>query len=255
MIPDQRRQKLLKALRGAGALSVKELCELLGVSHMTVRRDIATLESEGLVQSVTGGVRLLQSIRSEPTYYDKSATNLPAKRAMAGLLADMITNGQTVFLDAGTSLGQLAPHLAETEDLTVVTNDLTTAVQLSDLGNIQIFQVGGHIDPRNRSCVGSFAAEMLSHFNFDLALISTSSWDVKHGVTTPSEFKVGVKRTAMARASRRILVAGSEKFGLVGTFSVADVADFDAIITDSELTDDDAQRLLGAGPDLLRAGD
>lgn len=251
MIPDQRRQALLRALRESGVLSIRELCDLLKVSHMTIRRDIATLEAEGLVEAVAGGVRSVQSLRSEPTYQDKSSTKIAAKTVMAERAAEFVQSGQTLFLDAGTSLGHLVPHLAGLEDLTVVTNDLTTAVHLSDLENIVLFQIGGHIDRRNRSTVGAFAAEMLAHFNFDLALISTSSWDLAHGVSTPSELKVGVKRAAIAQAKTTMLVAGSEKYGLVGTFGVAPLNAFDHVLTDPDLPESEIERIHRAEIDLI----
>jgi len=250
LIPDQRRDALLAALQRSGVLSVKELCDLLHVSHMTIRRDITALESEGLVRSVPGGVRLSQSIRSEPTYQDKSSANVESKQAMATLAAGMLHNGQTVFLDAGTTLGDVVPRLSEISDLTVVTNDLTTAVRLGEVDGVDVFQVGGHVDSRNRSTVGSFAADMLRHFNFDLALISTSSWDLDRGVTTPSEFKVAVKQVAMSKSASNVLVAGSEKYGLVGTFHVADLSEFDRVFTDSRFPCRELERLRAAGLDV-----
>ena len=104
MIPAQRRELLVRELRGTGVLSVKELCEILDVSHMTVRRDIMTLEEEGRVRSVPGGVELVSQVRSEPSYRDKSRVDVAEKRAMARAAAAMVGEGQTVYLDAGTTL-------------------------------------------------------------------------------------------------------------------------------------------------------
>ncbi|MBE1514448.1 DeoR/GlpR family transcriptional regulator of sugar metabolism [Nesterenkonia halotolerans] len=228
-------------------LSVKELCSLLKVSHMTVRRDISALESEGEVHSVPGGVRISRSIRIEPTYQDKSTAHLAAKRAMAAHAATMIRSGQTVFLDAGTTVGHVVQHLEGKKDLTLVTNDLTTAVRLSDISGLDVFQIGGHVDVRNRSTVGLFAAGMLGHFNFDLALMSTSSWDSASGVTTPSEAKVGVKQAAMSNSAMNVLVSGSEKYGLIGTFNVAPLDLFDQVITDSSMPSEELAQLSEAG--------
>ena len=256
MIPAQRRELLLRELRGANVLSVKELCDILGVSHMTVRRDITTLEEEGRVRSVPGGVALAAQVRSEPSYHDKSRVDLAEKRAMAGAAAALVGEGQTLYLDAGTTLGQLVPCLWEVPGLTVITNDLTTAASMTDHPGVDLFLVGGRIDRENRSAVGDIAAQAIAEFNIDIAFMSTSSWDLHRGSTTPSREKVAVKRAAMAAASMSLLVAGADKFGTFGTFKVAPLEGFSRVITDDRLPESSARaiREREIGLDLVSAG-
>ncbi|WP_017586093.1 DeoR/GlpR family DNA-binding transcription regulator [Nocardiopsis ganjiahuensis] len=253
MIPAQRRELLLRELRGTGVLSVKELCDILGVSHMTVRRDIMTLEEEGRVRSVPGGVELASQVRSEPSYLDKSRVHLDEKRAMAQAAAALVGDGQTVYLDAGTTLGHLVPSLWGVTGLTVITNDLTTAAALSDHPDLSLYFVGGQIDRENRSAVGDIAADTVSEFNIDVAFVSTSSWDIGRGSTTPSRAKVAVKRAAMAAASASVLVAGADKYGAFGTFKVAALESFSSVITDDRLADSSARaiRELGVGLEVV----
>ncbi|BBF99137.1 MULTISPECIES: DeoR/GlpR family DNA-binding transcription regulator [Pseudonocardia] len=253
MIPDQRRERLLVELRGAGVLSVRELVELLGVSHMTVRRDIASLEAEGRVASVPGGVRLVDQLHSEPPYRAKASVRLDEKRAIAREAVGLIGNDQVVYLDAGTTLGQVAPLLWSHTGLTVVTNDLTTAVLLSEHPGLELYHVGGRVDRANRSTVGELTARAVRELNLDVALISTSSWDEQRGSTTPHEAKVPVKQAAMEVAARSYLVAGSDKYGQVGTFRVADLTGFDAVVTDSGLPAAVTARLRARGVVLRTA--
>ncbi|CAL9601815.1 Glucitol operon repressor [Nocardiopsis dassonvillei] len=250
MIPAQRRELLLRELRGMGVLSVRELCDILGVSHMTVRRDIMTLEGEGRVRSVPGGVELVSQVRAEPSYRDKSRADVAEKRAMARTAASLVGDGQTLYLDAGTTLGHLVPLLWTTAGLTVITNDITTAASFSDHPDVTLFLVGGMVDRENRSSVGDIAAATVGEFNIDTAFISTSSWDLNRGSTTPSREKVAVKRAAMAAASTAVLVAGADKYGSFGTFKVAPLTRFSSVITDDRLPESSARAVRELGVTL-----
>lgn len=130
LIPDQRREKLLKYLRRDGVLSVQQITQLFGVSHMTVRRDIAELERQGLVFTVPGGVRIASQVRSEPSHQAKTQVEQPQKEAMASRAASLVEDGMTLYLDAGTTLLAVVPHLVHHERLTVVSNDFSTVDRL-----------------------------------------------------------------------------------------------------------------------------
>ncbi|ONK13980.1 DeoR/GlpR family DNA-binding transcription regulator [Streptomyces sp. MP131-18] len=235
LIPDQRRELLIKLLRGHAVLSVHQLTEMLGVSHMTVRRDIATLERQGRAVSVPGGVRIAGQLHEEPSFIDKSTMDQPAKLAIAERAAGLLNDNTTVYLDAGTTCQALVPHLVRHQGMTVVTNDFTTANALMGNPDIEVIHSGGRIEHANRSAVGRLAALTLGQLALDVAFVSTSSWDLTHGVTTPSAAKVEVKQAAMRSASRSVLLAGSVKYGTFGMYRVADLTGFDTLITDAGL--------------------
>lgn len=250
LIPDQRREQLLRHLRRDGVLSVQQITQLFGVSHMTVRRDIAELERQGLVFSVPGGVRIASHVSTEPSFQDKSAVEQPAKQAMAAHAAGLVRDGMTVYLDAGTTLLAMVPALARLTSLTVVTNDFTTVDRLMAAPHLDIVHIGGQVDVSNRSTVGRLAAATLRQLALDIAFISTSSWDLLRGVTTPSEPKVEVKQAAMECAGTSVLVAGSSKFGTFGRYRVATLSAFDAVITDTALTEAAAEGVRAGGAEL-----
>ncbi|WP_129844101.1 DeoR/GlpR family DNA-binding transcription regulator [Streptomyces sp. RFCAC02] len=254
LIPDQRRELLLKHLRRDGVLSVQQITQLFGVSHMTVRRDIAELEQQGLVFSVPGGVRIASQVHSEPSYQAKSVVERPEKQAMARAASALVQDGMTVYLDAGTTLHAMVPFLAERRELTVVTNDFN-AVELLCGGarHLEVIHVGGLVEPDNRSSVGRLAAATVRQLALDTAFISTSSWDLIRGVTTPSERKVDVKQAAMAAASQSVLVAGSSKYGIFGKYKVAPLGAFDLVVTDDGLTPAAAGGIRADGTDLRLA--
>ncbi|MBQ0826143.1 DeoR/GlpR family DNA-binding transcription regulator [Streptomyces tagetis] len=251
LIPDQRRERLIELLRGHSVLSVHQLTEMLGVSHMTVRRDIAALEAQGRAVSVTGGVRLAgRQLHHEPSRGDKSMMDQPAKLAITREAGELLRDHTTVYVDAGTTCQGLVPHLARRKGMTVVTNDFTTADVLIDNPDIEVIHTGGRTEHANRSTVGRLAALTLQQLALDMAFISTSSWDVRRGVTTPSAPKVEVKQAAMSSASRSVLLAGSAKYDTFGMYRVAALTAFDTVITDDALPPAVREALLAEGVGL-----
>jgi DeoR/GlpR family transcriptional regulator of sugar metabolism len=250
LIPDQRREALMRLLHQQSVLSVLQLTDLLGVSHMTVRRDIAALEREGRAISVAGGVRLASGLRHEPSFQDKATTEAAQKQAIAAHARTLLGNDMTVYLDAGTTTGSLASDLPSFDGLSVVTIDFSIVDDLFGATNVEVIHVGGRLDHSNRSSVGRLAAEAIGRLNFDVAFISASSWDLQRGITTPSDAKVDVKLAAIRVASTAVLLAASSKFGTFGTYDVAPLSRFDRIITDSGLAEGAAQGIRDLGVTL-----
>jgi DeoR/GlpR family transcriptional regulator of sugar metabolism len=234
MIPAERQNLIVARLSGRGVLSITELTELLGVSHMTVRRDIQQLEREGRVMSVAGGISLPQRISFEPSHLSKAAMAHAEKAAIGRLALELIPSGAAVYLDAGTTTLEIARGLAGRDDIAVVTNDFVITALLTREGRCRLYHTGGAVERENQSCVGDPAAEAIRRFNFDVAFISTSSFGLR-GVSTPSENKVAVKRAIAQSAARSILVTDSSKYGRIGTFNAVPLEALSAIVTDSGL--------------------
>lgn len=251
-IPAQRRERIVQLLRQRSVLSVRELTEILGVSHMTVRRDIDKLTAEGRAVPVPGGVRVPGQLTQEPPFRDKSTLNITLKRAIAAEAARRVADDMTIYLDAGTTLGQIVPFLDERNGLTVVTNDFTTLAELNDRGH-RLIHLGGLVDQSNRSSVGTLAAQMLTQINLDIAIISASCWDASKGTATPAIEKVEVKRAAMKAAGSRLLAVDSSKYGMTSAYRVAGLDEFDAVITDDGLPLDTGRQITRLGVELVLA--
>lgn len=250
LIPEQRREMIVRQLRRHQVLSVHQLTELLGCSHMTVRRDVAALEESGRVYAISGGVRIASHMVSEPSHQAKSVAEQPQKRGIAAHVAHLLKPGMTVYLDAGTTTAGLIPSIVELADMTVLTNDFHTALTLSDHPRVTVVHTGGVLDHPNGSSVGPLAAATLRRLVADIAFLSASSWDLERGVTTPSAPKVDVKRAAMEIASQRVLLATSAKYGTYGTYRIAALDEFDLVVTDDGLSAAAVQRLRESGLDL-----
>lgn len=254
IIPDQRRELILRRLRKHQVLSVHQLTEMFLCSHMTIRRDIAALEQEGRAYSVPGGVRIASQLRSEPSHQSKAVAELPQKQAMALHVATLLRPDMTVYLDAGTTTLSIVPHIAALSGMTVVTNDFIIVDTLADMPHVDVIHTGGLLDHPNRSGVGRLAAATLRQIALDLAIISTSSWDLQRGITTPSEPKVEVKQVAMQSATQSVLVATSSKYGTFGMYRIAGLDQFDLIVSDEGLAEGPAAAVRKLGVELVLAG-
>src|SRR3954470_21897571 len=237
LIPEQRRQLLLELLREDGIVSTRRVLDHLGVSRMTVRRDVARLEDEGLVLAVPGGVRLRDATPPPARRSARMLLGIAAKRAIARAAAAEIPKGAVVYLDAGTTCQAVVPLIAERRDLTVVTADLYTAGALLEAGGIRTIHVGGVADADSGSTAGHLAARTVRDIHLDLYLLSAGSWSLARGVTTPSLDKLDLKSAAMGSADRTILMADSSKYGAVTEFRVAELNALAGIITDDALSD------------------
>jgi DeoR/GlpR family transcriptional regulator of sugar metabolism len=255
IIPDQRRELILRQLRKHQVLGVHQLTEMFDCSHMTIRRDIAALEQEGRAYSVPGGVRIASQLRSEPSHQSKVVVELQQKQAMARHAATLLRPNMTVYLDAGTSTLSIVPHIAALAGMTVVTNDFSIVDALAELQHVDVIHTGGLLDHPNRSSVGGLAAATLRQIVLDIAFISTSSWDLQRGITTPSALKVELKQVAMAAASLSVLVATSSKYGTFGMYRIAGLEQFDLIVSDDGLTEAQAGAVRKLGVELVLAGD
>lgn len=249
MIPDQRRDFIYRYVHEKNVASFNELAELMSVSHMTVRRDIQLLEEEGKVVAINGGVKLNNILKSELPWREKAELHHDVKRKMGQLAAMLIEPGQTLYLDAGTSIFEVAKAVAASNcfNLTVVTNDFSISHYLMDMPHITLYHTGGLVDQRNRSCLGKSAANFLRTINIDVAFLSSSSWDLARGMSTPSEGKASVKETVLTVSRRRILVSDSSKFGKYGMFHICALDQLTDIISDPLLPADAQDEIVAQG--------
>lgn len=231
MIPAERQRTILSLLGKQEVISISELTLHLDVSHMTIRRDIAKLESDGRVISVSGGVQLTETIHTELSHDIKINQHRNEKVDIGFYASQFIKPNMTIYLDAGTTTLEIAHHLNHRDDLIVITNDFAIAYYLMNHAECSIYHTGGKIDKGNQSCVGQQAAHILRDMNIDLSFVSTSSWN-QRGISTPSEEKVFVKKAIIASSQKSYLVSDSSKYGKMATFHAVDIECFDKVITD-----------------------
>lgn len=235
MIPLERRRRILAVLEERGTASISDLCELLDVSHMTVRRDIGALEELGRVTSVPGGVSLPARLVLDQSHAVKTGIRREEKTALAQQAASMVGPGEVVMLDAGTTTLALARALADRTDLTFVTNDLAIATYLSEhAAGEDLYLAAGRVDRANLSTEGAQVAAAIAEYTIDIAFLSTSSFDLR-GMSVPTEAKKVVKRAIIENSTRTVLLTDSSKYGKVAALRAARLSELDAVVTDTGL--------------------
>jgi DeoR/GlpR family transcriptional regulator of sugar metabolism len=235
VLAQERRDAILRALVPSGAATVTDLAEALGVSEMTIRRDLGVLAGQQLVEKVHGGAVLARGGAAEPHFATKRRLNAPAKAAIAEAAAALVHDGMTVGLSAGTTTWQVARRLrgGGLRDLTFVTNSLNIAGALEANGWHSIVVSGGSFRTPSDALVGPFANQILRQLNTDLLLLGVHSIDARAGLTTPNIAEAETNRVLVAGARKVVVVADSGKLGQVSLATFAGCEAVDELITDT----------------------
>ncbi|WP_213990643.1 DeoR/GlpR family DNA-binding transcription regulator [Sodalis sp. dw_96] len=231
MIGQSRLDQIMDFLKSHNLVTVDQLVAAVSASPATIRRDLIKLDEQGVISRSHGGVTLNRFVPSQPTTNEKMQRNLPEKRAIAEMAAQLIQPGDSVVLDAGTTMLELARNLTHLP-LRVITADLHIALLLSEFKQIEVTIIGGRIDDSSQSCIGEHGRQLLRSIYPDIAFISCNSWSLPKGITTPTEEKAGLKRDLAANARRRVLLADSSKYGAYSLFCVSPLSDLTHVITD-----------------------
>nr|WP_124056521.1 DeoR/GlpR family DNA-binding transcription regulator [Klebsiella pneumoniae] len=217
-----------------------------------LRRDVSKLEEQGLLVSVSGGVRAVSRLAAEPSHLVKSTLQSEEKQAIGALAASHIAKNSCIYLDAGTTTLALARAILDRNDLQVVTNDFEITQLLIDASQCGVIHTGGTLCRENRSCVGESAARTLRHLAIDTAFISASGWDSR-GIFTLMRTRLPSRRPS-AVSARSILLCDSSKYNQVATFMALPLTRFTTIITDRHLSDAAASHIARHACEVLRAG-
>lgn len=257
MIPVKRQQAIVSHLAAVKVAGINELAAMLGVSGMTIRRDVQKLEMAGTVVSVSGGVSIATELMREPSHLDKRDMQREEKEAIAREAEQFVPAGGTVYLDAGTTALALARRLAavpaDAAPALVVTNDLAIAAYLLDNSTLRLYHTGGMVVRENRSCAGDGAAKALRSLNIDVAFISAPSWNSRW-LSTPDAEKIPVKKAAVAAGALRVLLTDSAKYGKLGAFKAVPIAAMQVVVTDGGLAEGARGALREQGIRLVIAG-
>lgn len=231
MLALERHRKILELLQSRGSLRTVDLAKMLRVTDETMRRDFEKLEADGLLQRSHGGVVRIEATRRDIPSGERETQNAAAKAKIARAALARVKPGQTIVMDASTTVLHLARLLPD-EPLTVLTNSLQTATVLAAKPSIHVLVLGGRLQPRSLSCAGRQAEEMLSSFRIDSAYLSCRGIHPVRGLSESSEDEAALKRTVVRCAEEVCLLADASKWDLVSGYFFAQPADIDLWITD-----------------------
>ncbi|MFH8899471.1 DeoR/GlpR family DNA-binding transcription regulator [Streptomyces coeruleorubidus] len=253
MDAEERRRGILESARRSGSVDVGQLAADLGVSKETVRRDLNRLEGHGLVRRTHGGAHAVESAGFETPLAFRTTMHVPEKSRIAAAAAELLGDAETVFVDEGYTPQLIAAALPRDRPLTVVTSSLATAGDLASAENITVLLLGGRVRGGTPATVAPWAVRMLSCFVIDLAYVGANGISREHGLTTPEPTVSEVKAQVMRAARRRVFSGVHTECGAASFCHLADVAEFEAIVTDAGLPAAEAQRYSLLGPEVIRA--
>jgi DeoR family fructose operon transcriptional repressor len=234
LIPAERRKLIRDRVHAARVVSNPELCRLLNVSEATVRRDLEWLEKQGVLERSHGGASLSQRVKLEPGYAARALAHPEEKASIGAAAAALIEEGDTIFVNAGTTATQVIRNIPSGMKVTVVTNNLSAALEVH-AEEIELILLGGTLYPRTNAVVGHFAADNLRRMNANKTFIGADGISLKYGYTVPSNPEAELVRLMIERTHGAVIVvADHSKWGVVSNFEVAQIDEVQMLVTDAQ---------------------
>lgn len=223
MLTNERHEFILNLLEQKQTIKIQEIVDQTAASESTIRRDLTDLESQNKLERVFGGAVLPDRNLTEPTIEDKSTRNLMEKEQVARIAASFIQEGDSIYLDAGTTTFQMIPYLKD-KNVVVVTNGLTLVEALNAHG-ITTYLTGGMMKARTGALVGAQTIQSLNNYRFNLCFLGVNGFHPDFGFTTPDPEEAAVKRQASSLARDSYVLADHSKAGKVSFAKIMDMDD------------------------------
>jgi DeoR family fructose operon transcriptional repressor len=250
MLVGERRRWIVEVLSSHQRVQVDELAARFGVSESTIRRDLQLLSERGMLERTHGGA--LRPSRFEPSFGEKETESRLEKMAIAREAARLVQQGQTVFLDAGTTTLELARVLPSRLDITVATNSVPIAAELAD--RVRLILTGGTVKASTLALTGPMAERSIEQMHVDIAFVGMNGVSAAAGFTTPTLEEAATKAKMITAARMAVVLADGTKFGVVTFARVAGLDEVDLVITDERAPASEVELLRGAGVEVALAG-
>ncbi len=247
LFAEERQRSILELLRRTGKVTVEELTRAFRVSPPTIRADLSRLEAQGLLRRTHGGAIALENTLYEPPYAERAVLRHAEKRSIALAAAELVQEGDTVLIDAGTTCHEIALVLKEFRKLTVVTNSIASAEALAENDGIETILIGGIIQPRRRATLGALATQFLSQIQCDHAFVAMTGVHTEAGFTVVDFDAAQLKRRMLEKAKQAAAVADSSKIGQIAFACVGPINSANLLITDHGISAESRHAIESAG--------
>lgn len=234
MLVAERQRKIVELVNERLSIRVSELSEAFKVTEETIRRDLEKLEKEELLRRSHGGAISIEKNNSETSYMEREILNSTEKKAIAIEGVKLINPGDQIVLDASTTAWFMAKEL-EDMPLTVITNSIKVAIELSKKEHVKVISTGGMLLPNSLSFAGPLAERSLEKYFVNKAFISCQGVHLEEGLSDSNEWQALLKKKMLEIADKTILLADSSKFGVRTFVQITKINQIDEIITDSKL--------------------
>ncbi|GGL57567.1 DeoR/GlpR family DNA-binding transcription regulator [Planomonospora parontospora] len=255
MLAQQRQQAILERVRSSGGVRVADLVRELGVSDMTIRRDLEVLAERGLLEKVHGGATAAgPGSTEEPGFAAKSARQQPEKEAIARQAARLVRPGTAIALSAGTTTWTLAHFVADVPELTVITNSIRIAdvFHRSPRADRTVVLTGGVRTPSD-ALVGPVAVAAIRGLHVDTLFLGVHGMSARAGFTTPNLLEAETDRELVASAHRLVVPADHTKWDTVGISTIARLSEAHVVISDPGLPQEAREELSAQAGELIIA--
>lgn len=255
---DERQAGIAEVVRTRGRARIGELAKQFGVTEPTIRKDLSALQERGLLKRTYGGALAIHPL-AEREFAGREATNRAGKEAIARACLDLLHDGDSVFLDSGTTVDAVARALADRSRqsagprLSVLTNTLAVATTLADAPGIDTVLLGGQLQPVEGSVVGPLALENLQRFTFSIAFLGVSGFS-ELGISVGSLSEAAVKAAVIERARRVVVPTDHAKVGATDFAQISGLDEIDIVVMD-ETTLAVAELCAGHGIELIAASE
>ena len=247
MLIEERRQHVLSLIQKHGRVLVDELSSSLHLSKITIRKDLDYLQSKNLLVRTHGGaLPVYAGALSDPPIQEKKDLHHGEKIKIASAAAAMVSEGQCVILDSGTTTSEIARALKSFQQLTIITNALDIAADLAQ-SSLEIIQIGGTLRKNSLSVVGPLAEDVLKEMHADIVFLGVDGFDVEIGLTTPNVLEARVNRAMVKAAQKVVAVCDSSKFNRRSLALIVPISAVHHVITDSNLPAEEVKAIQDLG--------
>ncbi|MEW8971717.1 MAG: DeoR/GlpR family DNA-binding transcription regulator [Mesobacillus sp.] len=230
MLTPERHQLILQMIKDKPIVKIQDLVDGTGASESTIRRDLTILEEGKFLKRVHGGAARLKGKLQEPSMIEKSTKFLQEKRQIAQYAASLVEEGDSIYLDAGSTVLEMVNFLPA-KDIVVVTNGLMHLPQLLER-NIETYVIGGYAKLKTNAIIGRGALASLEQYRFDKCFLGVNGIHPDSGYTTPDQEEAMIKQKAMSLSRESFVLADDTKFSEITFAKIADLHEA-AIITNA----------------------
>lgn len=251
---DIRRNRIIDLLRKNGRVYVSELSRELNVTAVTVRNDLDALEKDGYLLRMSGGAvysnRNIDKFDQTNSY---EVSCLKEKEAIAKAICKMVSDGDTLFINSGTTTQLVAAELRSRNNLNIVTNSLSVAMSMGTIASFRVFLLGGEINAQYGFTYGGDAQEKLAHYHADWAILAVDGISAKSGITTHHAEESILDRMMIDASDKVIIAADHTKIGRTGFLRVCDCTSGITLVTDKGGNDAHLSDIAEAGIEVIEA--
>lgn len=249
----ERQKNILEILNFQGSVSVSSLSERLGVSEVTIRKDLSVLQAENKLYRTHGRAVPICSYVVNQHMNEKEKLYSVEKMAIGRVAASLVKEKDSLLIASGTTVLYAAKEMMDLRHVTVISASVSVSSILSQNKYIDVVQLGGIVRASSVSVVGSYAENMLLNFNCSKLLMGADGVDLEYGITTTNVMEASLNQMMMKASKQTILLVDSSKFGKRGFSKIGDVSEVDIVITDSNIPEHYLNKLKELGVEIIIA--